>query len=184
MVRVYIVVFKSSENRHRRLYFNFNFNPNHHYHHFALTFRQHYPTDSAHFKRPSGNQINNLSVSSIKLQDEVHRVVLTQMKRRTQFLDMSFELAALFLQTAQNVQEFVSAAAEVILLSLSSPIDDVHETSADTDADDETTVDSQGRQVYYAMPLEFFEGLHIPIVNLNELAKQGVQVSFSFVSRI
>ena len=106
------------------------------------------------------------------------------MKRRTQFLDMSFELAALFRQTAQNVQGFVSAAAEVILLSLSSPIDDVHETSADTDADDETTVDSQGRQVYYAMPLEFFEGLHIPIVNLNELAKQGVQVSFSFVSRI
>ena len=95
---------------------------------------------------------------------------------------MSFELVALFRQTARNVQGFVSAAAEVILLSMSSPIDDVHDTSVNTDTDDETTVDDQARQVYYAMPLDLFEVLHIPFVNPNDLAKRGVQVSFRLVS--
>ena len=88
---------------------------------------------------------------------------------------MSLQLAALCCQTAKNVQEFVFAAAETILLSLSGPIDDVVDNGIDQD--DETTTRDQVRQVYYAMPLEFFERIRIPIENLNELAKRGVQVN-------
>ena len=88
---------------------------------------------------------------------------------------MSLQLAALCCQTAKNVQEFVFAAVETILLSLSSPIDDVVDNGIDQD--DEATTRDQVRQVYYAMPLKFFERLRIPIESPNGLTKQGVQVS-------